>query len=166
VTLAALEPKFWRVFCQGVGRPDLIEHGFDRPGSEAHAAVSAIFLERTREQWRRFAAEHDCCLEPVLDLGEALTSDQVSERRLVVALDQSGIDVPVRLLGVPIRPSRTPGEPSRAAAPALGEHTDRLLAEAGYTPEQAAALHETGAVVGPTRETREPFLSVSRRSNR
>ncbi len=37
VTLGALEPKFWQAFCRGVGREDLIERQFDRPGSEAHA---------------------------------------------------------------------------------------------------------------------------------
>src|SRR2546421_10815460 len=72
VTLGALEPKFWTAFCQGVGREDLIEHQFDPPGSDAHRAVCEVFASRTREQWAAFAAEHDCCLEPVLDLEEAI----------------------------------------------------------------------------------------------
>ena len=53
VTLGALEPKFWAAWCRGVEREDLIEHQFDAPGSDAHAAVEAIFAERTREGWRR-----------------------------------------------------------------------------------------------------------------
>src|SRR6202453_1353515 len=65
VTLGALEPKFWAAWCRGVGREDLLERQFERPGSAAHAEVQAIFRGRTRAQWQAFAAEHDCCLEPV-----------------------------------------------------------------------------------------------------
>ena len=55
VTLGALEPKFWQAWCRGVGREDLIEKQFERPGSEAHAEVERIFLERTRDEWQAFA---------------------------------------------------------------------------------------------------------------
>ena len=55
VTLGALEPKFWQAWCRGVGREDLIEKQFERPGSEAHAEVERIFRERTRDEWHEFA---------------------------------------------------------------------------------------------------------------
>ena len=149
VTLGALEPKFWSAFCQGVGREDLAGHAFDPPGSEAHRTVSEIFAERTREQWRAFAAEHDCCLEPVLDLDEALNGELVAAREMVVSLDQPGADQPVRLLGLPFKLSRTPGDPVRAPGPGLGEHTRDVLKEAGYTSAEVDALLESGAVAGP-----------------
>ena len=149
VTLGALEPKFWSAFCQGVGREDLAGHAFDPPGSEAHRTVSEIFAERTREQWRAFAAEHDCCLEPVLDLDEALSGELVAAREMVVSLDQPGADQPVRLLGLPFKLSRTPGDPVRAPGPGLGEHTRDVLKEAGYTSAEVDALLESGAVAGP-----------------
>jgi crotonobetainyl-CoA:carnitine CoA-transferase CaiB-like acyl-CoA transferase len=148
VTLGALEPKFWKAWCDGVGRPDLVEHAYDGPGSESHAAVTAVFLQRTRDQWRAFASEHDCCLEPVLELDEALESELVAARQMVVELAQPGVDGPVKLLGVPIKLSRTPGDPARAPGPALGEHTDQVLAAAGYGPQEIAALYESGAVAG------------------
>ena len=149
VTLGALEPKFWSAFCQGVGREDLAGHAFDPPGSEAHRTLSEIFAERTREQWRAFAAEHDCCLEPVLDLDEALSGELVAAREMVVSLDQPGADQPVRLLGLPFKLSRTPGDPVRAPGPGLGEHTREVLREAGYTSAEVDALLESGAVAGP-----------------
>ena len=90
VTLGALEPKFWQAWCHGVGREDLIEKQFDPPGSEAHAEVERVFGERTREAWREFASHVDCCLEPVLDLDEALDSELVRARDMVVAIDQPG----------------------------------------------------------------------------
>jgi alpha-methylacyl-CoA racemase len=149
VTLGALEPKFWAAFCRGVGREDLAEHAFDPPGSDTHHVLEAIFAERTREQWRAFAAEYDCCLEPVLDLDEALDSDLVAARDMVVDLDQPGAERPVRLLGLPFKLSRTPGDPGRAPGPVLGEHTREVLAAAGYSDAEVEALLESGAVAGP-----------------
>ena len=149
MTLGALEPKFWSAFCRGVGREDLAGHAFDPPGSEAHRTLSEIFAERTREEWRAFAAEYDCCLEPVLDLDEALNGELVAAREMVVSLDQPGADQPVRLLGLPFKLSRTPGDPVRAPGPGLGEHTRDVLREAGYTSAEVDALLESGAVAGP-----------------
>jgi crotonobetainyl-CoA:carnitine CoA-transferase CaiB-like acyl-CoA transferase len=149
VTLGALEPKFWAAFCRGVGREDLAEHAFDPPGSDTHRALEAIFAERTREQWSAFAAEHDCCLEPVLDLDEALEGDLVAARDMVVSLEQPGAERPVRLLGLPFKLSRTPGDATRAPGPGLGEHTVEVLSEAGFTAAEVEALLGSGAVAGP-----------------
>src|SRR4051794_40640243 len=157
VTLGALEPKFWQAWCRGVGREDLVEKQFERPGSEAHAEVERAFLERTRDEWQQFASEHDCCLEPVLDLHEALDSELVRAREMVVQLDQPGTDG-VRQLGVPVKLSRTPGT-VEAPGPVLGEHTREVLAALGYTDEDAAALEESGAVAGPAKDARGSFMS-------
>ena len=56
-------------------------------------------------------------IEPVLDLDEALDSELVREREMVVELEQPGLG-PVRLLGLPIKLSRTPGRrhPARSRA--------------------------------------------------
>src|SRR6202044_1710534 len=96
VTLGALEPKFWQAWCRGVGREDLIAKQFERPGSEAHTQVQEIFKARERADWEAFAREYDCCLEPVLELDEALQSDLVRERQMVVEIDQPGAEQPVR----------------------------------------------------------------------
>ena len=47
--------------------------------------------------------------------------------------------------GHPIRFSKSPAAAS-SGAPSLGEHSDALLAEAGHTPEQIAALRQSGVV--------------------
>jgi alpha-methylacyl-CoA racemase len=160
VTLGALEPKFWQAWCRGVGREDLVEHQFAGPASDAHSEVEAIFAQRTREQWRAFASEHDCCLEPVLDLDEALDSELVRARGMVVEHEQPGATQPVRLLGVPVKLSATPGDTAQRPGPALGEHTAGVLAAAGYSDEEIAALEQSGAVAGPAGAgTRGSFLA-------
>ncbi len=148
VTLGALEPKFWAAWCRGVGREDLIEKQFERPGSATHVEVQAIFMERARDQWQAFASEHDCCLEPVLDLDEALDSELVRAREMVVELDQPGAATPVRQLGPPIKLSRTPAS-VREPGPGLGEHTHEVLRDAGYSDDEIAALEDAGAIAGP-----------------
>ena len=159
VTLGALEPKFWAAWCRGVGREDLIEKQFEPPGSPTHAEVQGIFMERSREQWSAFAAAHDCCLEPVLDLDEALASDLVRERDMVTELDQPGAQRPVRLLGAPIKLSRTPADTNRKPGPALGEQTDAVLRALGYDEAQVAALKQAGAVAGPVSGAQGSFMA-------
>jgi alpha-methylacyl-CoA racemase len=159
VTLGALEPKFWAAWCRGVRREDLIGKQFEPPGSPTHDEVAAIFMERTREQWSTFASEHDCCLEPVLELDEALQSDLVRGRHMVAELDQPGAQRPVRLLGVPVKLSRTPGNPNRKPGPALGEQTDEVLRGLGYDEAQVTALKEAGAVAGPVSGAQGSFMA-------
>ena len=150
VTLGALEPKFWRAWCAGVGREDLVEHQFDAVGSATHAEVERIFLERTREEWRAFASEHDCCLEPVLELEEALESELVRARQMVIEFDQPGAGR-VRGLGFPVKLSATPGR-VRRPGPALGEHTHEVLADAGYSKAELRRLEDEGAIAGAVTE--------------
>ncbi len=158
VSLGALEPKFWRAWCEGVGRAELIDRQFDAPGSDAHAAVSEVFKQRTRDQWRGFASEHDCCLEPVLDLDEVLDSELVRAREMVVAIDQPGAHDPVKQLGAPIKLGRTPAQPGRRPAPALGEHTDEVLAATGFSAREIASLREQGAIAGAGEAVHGSFM--------
>ena len=57
----------------------------------------------------------------------------------------------MRLLGVPVKLSRTPGAPA-GPGPALGEHTHEVLAALGYEESDIAALEEAGAVAGSAEE--------------
>jgi alpha-methylacyl-CoA racemase len=158
VTCGALEPKFWAAFCRGVGREELIEHQFAKPGSDAHRQVEEIFRTRTRDEWRAFNDEHDAMIEPVLDLDEALESELVRQREMVISYQQPEFGE-VKQLGFPIKLSRTPASVERPA-PALGEHTADVLAEAGYSAEEIHALEESGAAKGPDAAQREePFLA-------
>jgi alpha-methylacyl-CoA racemase len=113
--------------------------------------VQEIFEARPRAEWEAFAREHDCCLEPVLELDEALSSDLVREREMVVEIEQPGAGQPVRQLGIPVKLGRTPGDPRRIPGPALGEHTEEVLSAAGYSDAEVAELLSSGAVAGPAR---------------
>ncbi len=157
VTCGALEPKFWAAFCNGVERPDLIEKQFERPGSDAWREVAEVFRSRTRDEWRDFNDRHDAMIEPVLGLDEALDSELVRARDMLVTVQQPRLGE-VRLLGQPLKLSRTPADDSRPA-PALGEHTQEVLGEAGLGPDQITALIDQGGALGSSEVVRqEPFL--------
>ena len=128
VTLGALEPKFWQAWCHGRrARGPGRAASSSAPGSEAHREVEAIFPARTRDEWRAFASEHDCCLEPVLELDEALDSELVRAREMVVELDQPGRSGRCGCSASRSSSSRTPGDADRAPGPGLGEHTSEVL---------------------------------------
>jgi crotonobetainyl-CoA:carnitine CoA-transferase CaiB-like acyl-CoA transferase len=151
ITMGALEPQFWARFCAGVGREDLTERQYERHGSGVWAELAEIFRSKTRGEWKAFNDEHDAMIEPVLDLDEALDSELVRAREMVVEWSQPGLG-PVRQLGVPVKLSRTPGG-VHAPAPALGEHTRDVLAEVGLSADEIDALFESGAAAGASEET-------------
>ncbi len=71
-------------------------------------------------------------IEPILDLDEALESELAREREMVITYEQPELGE-IRQLGFPIKLSRTPASVERPA-PALGEHTEEVLTEAGLLP--------------------------------
>ena len=157
VTLGALEPKFWQAWCWGVEREDLIERQFEAPGSDAHGQVVEIFKSRTRAQWEQFAREHDCCLEPVLMLDEALDSELVRAREMVVSLTQPGVEGGVRQLGVPVKLGRTPGAHDRLPAPRWGSTPRRSSPLSATPPRRSPRCWSQAPPLGtPPRRGRAP----------
>jgi crotonobetainyl-CoA:carnitine CoA-transferase CaiB-like acyl-CoA transferase len=145
VALAALEPKFFSAFCVGIGRPELAARQGEEPQDALRADLAAVFATRTRAEWAAFAAEHDACLEPVLEGDEPREDPQLRARGAFVEVPTPwegravpGVATPVRLRGEAAAPLRP--------APRVGEHTDEVLAEAGFSSAEIAALREGGVV--------------------
>ena len=151
VTLGALEAKFWRALCAGLGREDLLDRQMD---PAAVGELEPVFAARTRAEWAAFDDAHGCCVEPVLDLDEALARSPEA----VVEVDQPGAAAPVRLLGPPVVMSRTPADGTRPG-PALGADTDAVLAALGYDAAAVGRLKAAGAVAGPGGVPEGSFLA-------
>ncbi len=120
VALGALEYKFWAAWCNGMERPDLIEHQYVAPGTEASTEIEGLFAARTRAEWKAFADEHDCCLEPILSPAESYAraaaesaSDGAEIPPTIDAIGPSGEAIPVPAPG--LRFSRSPLAPGGTA---------------------------------------------------
>ena len=112
-------PSSGQTFCEGVGREDLLEHAFDPPGSDSASTPSArCSPTRTREQWRAFAVRARLLPRAGPRASTRRSTPSSSRpREMVVELDQPGAERPVRLLGAPVKLSRTPADPGRAPGP-------------------------------------------------
>jgi crotonobetainyl-CoA:carnitine CoA-transferase CaiB-like acyl-CoA transferase len=147
MSLGALEPQFWRAFCAAVARPEWDRPDYIEPGphqEDLKGAVAGLFREKTQAEWMAHFAEHDCCCEPVLNLEEASRDSHIQARQLVVDLVHESWGA-YRQLGIAPKFSRTPGT-LRSHAPELGEHTEAILQELGYGPEQIGELRRQGVV--------------------
>ena len=82
---------------------------------------------------------------PVLKLDEVLEDPQVKARELLRYVDHPGAAKPVPLADTPVRLSATPGGIRHRAA-ALGEHTDEILREIGYSDDGIAGLRAAEVV--------------------
>lgn len=84
VMLGAVEPKFWRNFCQAAERLDWVPRQAEPLRQDGLIAdLGAYFARLSLEDCISRFSSVDCCFSPVLDLGEALTSEQTRSRGLV-----------------------------------------------------------------------------------
>ncbi|MDN2582668.1 CaiB/BaiF CoA-transferase family protein [Aquibium sp. ELW1220] len=146
VALGALEAHFWDRFCALADVPaDLRTHY--PAGEEAdrqRAAVARIMLGRSRDEWVALAEAADIPLSPVNSMAEAFRHPQLVHRRMLQEIDHP-VEGRVPQLGFPIKLSETPCD-MRAPPPRLGEHSEAVLAAAGYSTEEIMALREGGAI--------------------
>lgn len=97
LSLGALEPKFFERFCNIIGKEEWIEAGCVCPDfKEKKEILRRIFKEKTRDEWTKIFKEADCCVEPVLDLKEALLfNENTNVRKSVKNINISGEKVKV-----------------------------------------------------------------------
>ena len=98
-----MEPRYWRQFCEAVGRPDFIEAQNDvarRP--EIRAALEEIFASRTRDEWLDVLGAAGTQFAPVYEIGEALDDPHNRARGMVIE-GPAASGRTVRQIGQPVR---------------------------------------------------------------
>ena len=130
------------MLCEHFGRPAWSARQHDEAAlPEMHAFFEARFAEKRRDAWFEELRPLAVCVAPVLDVEEAFASEHARVRELVAEVDVDGR--PLRVLGVPIKLSQTPGRVERRP-PRFGEHTDEVLAELGLDRPAIAELRAKG----------------------
>lgn len=127
-SVGSLEPKFWKELCQTLG-------------IEAEAAtdlsvkdeIREKFLEKDFDEWVEIFKDKDACVEPVLNLKEAVEDPHVKERGLIVELDVDGEKV--KQFASPIVFSETKQE-YKFAGKKIGTDTESILKKLGYSSEK------------------------------
>lgn len=118
VSLGALEPKFWRNFCEGVNRLDWVPLQFSKTATDCtiYKEMIQLFKGRSMEEWSKFGMETDCCLAPVLEGHEIGQHPYFLEKETVSEGGQlkmhSGMHIEIL-----------------SPAPVKGEHTEEVLKE-------------------------------------
>ncbi len=140
MALGALEPRFWTAFCHAVERQDLLDRQFDigARGHEVFNQLEDIFVGKTMDEWVEFFKDIDCCCEPVNNFTEVFEHPHVKHRNLISEMDHP-TEGKIRQIAFPAKLSKTPGT-IRSAPPALGQHTEEVLAGLGYTNEEIKKL--------------------------
>lgn len=146
VTIGALEPKFWANFCRLIGREDLVllQYAEGKARDRAEAEVRAIFRTRPRDEWVRLLQTEDVCAGPVLSVDEVVRDPQLARRGLFGEVRHPTLG-PLPQIAFPVKLSETPGR-METPPPALGAHTEAILAELGYDAAGVAALRHEGAI--------------------
>jgi len=141
---AANDDQFARL-CDALGFPDLAtdpsyRQNADRVANRAalHDLLQARFLERPASEWHVRLRERSVPSTPVRSVADFVEDDQLAALGMLVPLPHP--DVPdLRVVGTPlnldgVRPT------SRRPPPRLGEHTEQVLVELGYSPQEIVAL--------------------------
>ncbi len=101
--------------------------------------------ERTTEEVLSAMEEVRLPAGPILSPQEVLEDPHIAAKELFRATSYPGLDIAAPLMKTPVELSATPGE-IRERPPVLGEHTDEIMAELGYSVEEISELRSKRVV--------------------
>lgn len=141
----------WQRFCQAIGRTDLADDARFRTNAdrvrnrgELEPILDEHFAQRDADAWLEKLREARIPCGPVNTLPDILSDAHFQARGGLLEMAHPAAG-DLRMLANPIHFSQTPPIYDRHP-PLLGQHTEEVLAEVGYSPTDIAAFQESGAV--------------------
>jgi crotonobetainyl-CoA:carnitine CoA-transferase CaiB-like acyl-CoA transferase len=150
INIATTGTKMWQRMCEALGAPALTKRpeyatAADRlkHRDELNADIDARTIKRTSKEWVDVLNEAGVPTGPIYAINEVFADPQV--QHLKIAQTVKAKDRTMTIVGQPVTLSRTP---SRLASPppALGQHTNAVLKEFGFSTKQIADLHNARAI--------------------
>ena len=145
------EEKYWITFCKVMGKSELIDdpHFTDDAGgpdnfSELIPIFDEVFLTKTRDEWMNIFYEHGLMFCSVKTIKEVETDPQAIANNYIVPFDHP-VHGRLNIPGYPAHFSKCSAGP-RSHAPTMGEHTDQVLNDMGFTDEEIVELRKEGVV--------------------
>ncbi len=136
LALGTFRPQSWRTLCQALDRSDLIDQQW-AAGDKRVETISILqetFRTKNRDEWYQQLRDLDIEVAPVNSLREAFNNPQVLHRQMVMDVKHP-IAGQIHQIGLPFKFSETPGQIKRPA-PYIGQHTDAILMEIGYSESE------------------------------
>jgi crotonobetainyl-CoA:carnitine CoA-transferase CaiB-like acyl-CoA transferase len=151
ITLGAANERLFRRLCDVLGHPEWpaqpeFADNAMRVANRAPRAerIEAITVRQPRSHWLALLEANDIPCGPINDYAQVFADPQVVARDMIVETEHPTLGR-LKTLGSPIKMSETPPDVSRRA-PMLGEHTDEILQQAGFSRGEIGALRESAAV--------------------
>jgi crotonobetainyl-CoA:carnitine CoA-transferase CaiB-like acyl-CoA transferase len=141
----------WKAFCKAIERPDWLERpefrlNADRVRNrrEINATVQSLFLTMPVAHWVQALNAAGIPAGPVYTVPQMFEDEQVRHLKVVDEIPTDA-GAPLRVITQPVVLERTPAALA-APAPSVGEHSDEVLREAGYSNGEIAALREKAVI--------------------
>jgi crotonobetainyl-CoA:carnitine CoA-transferase CaiB-like acyl-CoA transferase len=149
-SLAVATAQDWEVFCQKViEKADLLEdprfatvEARRKNRDILEDLIEKIFLERNHDEWLRRLKAAELPHGEVRGIGQVLSHPQIIARRMIREIESPVGTVPT--VGSPLNLSDSPARFNRI--PSLGEDTEPILKELGYTEAQVEQLRRDGVI--------------------
>ena len=148
ITLGTANDRLFLRFCDLLGHPEwATEPEFAnntlrvRNQPALAARIEAVTAEQPRAHWLALFELNDIPCGPINDYAEVFADPHLVAREMAVEVEHPTLGK-MRSLGSAIKMSETPTDPRRRA-PLLGEHTEAVLGEYGFSPDEIAALRAT-----------------------
>jgi len=151
VIFAVGNQRLWENFIKVLGREDLNEDSrfADMKARNQHPAELKEILEgitrgKKTDEWVKIMEDAGVSCGRIRTIDQVLSDPHVDVREMVLEIEHPKAGM-IKLTGVPVKLSLTPGEVT-AAPPTLGQHTDQILEEIGYSNVDIVNFREKGII--------------------
>jgi alpha-methylacyl-CoA racemase len=153
ISIGCVEPHFWENLCRLLGREDYIPYGIahsmlepkDKKWEEISSHLKQVFLTKTRDEWFDLMIRKDIPVGKVYSLDEVFSDPQVLHRQMLIEVEDPALGK-IKQGGIAPKLSQTPGK-VRTLSPLLGEHSQEILRELGYSQKEIENLRQDGVIV-------------------
>jgi len=146
VSVGAIEPWFYENLCRLMGLEDLAEHQYaeGEKRDEIFTRFRDTFRSKTRDEWVEILMAADTCVTPVYSVADLCADPHFIQRGMVIEVEHPEKGM-VKQAGIMTKLSATPGI-IKNVDPKLGEFTDSILGEIGYSTARINELRELGVI--------------------